>query len=313
MKHLPTTRRAFPLSSLALAAFGLSSFATVSAQQPIVAVEGSPKEGVTSNLAERAKVKLDKETFEFFRDEISQQQNPQPDHVLAYAIVKAKVESVNEVLYCPNRAANCGENPTCSHPKQKRPALTITVGEALFSSSDAALPKEFRNYLYFGNVDLAKGDEVILSLYVYKRAVTKDGNSHISKIKKRAVVAVEEDVAFFEKKYQRKFTGVKPKSEYPDPDQFYSAIGQQLGIPELAWKAAAEKFGWKKDDGRNTFTMLKGGPTAGGGQGTWDVMFIRSKINPETKKPDPATLQQVMVQIDYDGNITFPEIPQGKR
>jgi thiol-disulfide isomerase/thioredoxin len=124
---------------------------------------------------------------------------------------------------------------------------------------------------------------------------------------------VEEDVAFFEKKYQRKITGVKPKSEYSDPDEFYSAIGQQLGIPELAWKAAAEKFGWKKDDGINTLTMLKGGPTAGGGQGTWDVMFIRSKINPETKKPDPATLQQVMVQIDYDGNITFPEIPQGKR
>jgi hypothetical protein len=127
------------------------------------------------------------------------------------------------------------------------------------------------------------------------------------------VAAVEEDVAFFEKKYQKKITGVKPKSEYPDPDEFYSAIGQQLGIPEIAWKAAAEKFGWKKDDGINTFTMLKGGPTAGGGQGTWDVMFIRSKINPETKKPDPATLQQVMVQIDYDGNITFPEIPQGKR
>jgi hypothetical protein len=280
--------------------------AVASAQQPIAAVEGAPKEGVTSNLAERAKVKLDKETFEFFRGEISQQPNPQPDHVLAYAIVKAKVESVNEVLYCPNRAAGCGENPTCSHPKQKRSALTITVGETLFSSSDAALPKEFRNYLYFGNVDLAKGDEVILSLHVYKHKVTKDGNSHISKIKKRAA-AVEEDVAFFEKKYQRKITGVKPKGEYSDPDQFYSAIGQQLGIPELAWKAAAEKYGWKKDYGRNTFTMLKGGPTAGGGQGTWDVMFIRSTINPETKKPDPASMEEVMVQIDYDGNIKMLE------
>jgi len=122
---------------------------------------------------------------------------------------------------------------------------------------------------------------------------------------------VEEDVAFFEKKYQRKITGVKPKGEYPDPDQFYSAIGKQLGIPEIAWQAAAEKFGWKKDDGKQTFTMLKGGPTAGGGQGTWDVMFIRSTINPETQKPDPATMEQVMVQLDYDGNIKFPEIPKG--
>ena len=69
-----------------------------------------------------------------------------------------------------------------------------------------------------------------------------------------------EDVAFFEKKYRTKITGVKPKGEYADPDEFYSAIGQQLGIPEIAWNAAAEKFGWKKDDGKQTFTMLKGGP-----------------------------------------------------
>lgn len=123
----------------------------------------------------------------------------------------------------------------------------------------------------------------------------------------------DEDVAFFEKKYQKKITGVKPKNEYSDPDQFYSAIAMQLGIPEIAWNAAAEKFGWKKDDGKQTLTMLKGGPTAGGGQGTWDVMFMRSTINPETKKPDPATMEQVMVQIDYDGNITFPEIPKAKR
>lgn len=105
----------------------------------------------------------------------------------------------------------------------------------------------------------------------------------------------------------------QPKSEYSDPDQFYSAIGEQLGIPEVAWKAAAEKFGWKKDDGKNTFTMLKGGPTAGGGEGTWDMLFIRSKINPDTKRPNPATMEQVMVQIDYDGKITFPEIPKGSR
>jgi hypothetical protein len=122
-----------------------------------------------------------------------------------------------------------------------------------------------------------------------------------------------EDVAFFEAKYRRKITGVKPKGEYSDPDQFYSAIGEQLGIPEIAWRAAAERFGWRKDDGKQTFTMLKGGPTAGGRQGTWDVMFIRSAIHPETRKPDPATLEQVMVQIDYDGNIEFPEVPKGNR
>jgi hypothetical protein len=121
----------------------------------------------------------------------------------------------------------------------------------------------------------------------------------------------EEDVAFFEKKYQKKITGVKPKSEYSDPDQFYSAIAVQLGIPEIAWEAAAAKFGWKKDDGKLTKAIVKGGPTAGGGQGTWDVMFFRFVVNPETKKPDPASMEQMMVQLDYDGNVKFPEIPKG--
>jgi hypothetical protein len=123
----------------------------------------------------------------------------------------------------------------------------------------------------------------------------------------------EEDVAFFEKKYQKKITGVKPKGEYADPDQFYSAIAVQLGIPEIAWEAAAAKFGWKKDDGKVTKAIVKGGPTTGGGQGTWDVMILRFVLNPETKKPDPASMQQVMVQLDYDGNVKFPEIPKGNR
>lgn len=131
--------------------------------------------------------------------------------------------------------------------------------------------------------------------------------------KMKPAMRVEEDLAFFEKKYKMKITGVKPKGEYSDPDQFYSAIAKELGIPEIAWQAASEKFGWRKDDGRHTFTMLKGGPTAGGGEGTWDVMFIRSTINAETKKPDPATIEQVMVQIDYDGNITFPKIANGNQ
>jgi len=127
----------------------------------------------------------------------------------------------------------------------------------------------------------------------------------------KAQLAADEDVAFFEKTYQKKITGVKPKNEYSDPDQFYSAIAVQLGIPEIAWKAAAAKFGWKKDDGKVTKTMVKGGPTAGGGQGTWDVMFFRFAVNPETKKPDPATFESKMVQIDYEGGIKFLETPKG--
>jgi len=55
---------------------------------------------------------------------------------------------------------------------------------------------------------------------------------------------------------------VKPRSEYSDPDPFYSAIGQQLGIPEIACTATADKFRWKNDDGMQTFTMLQGSPSS---------------------------------------------------
>ena len=133
------------------------------------------------DLAKRAEAKLDKETFEVFKDEIKDQY---PDHVAAYAIVKANVEAVNEALYCPLRTAQCGQNPTCNHPKRKTTTVNITIGEPVVSSSDAALPKQFKDYTYFGKVALAKGEEVYMSLYVYKHQVTKDGNSHISKIKK---------------------------------------------------------------------------------------------------------------------------------
>ena len=64
-------------------------------------------------------------------------------------------------------------------------------------------------------------------------------------------------MAFFERKYQKKITGVKPKGEYSDPDQFYSAIAMQLGIPEIALRAAAEKYGWKKDDGKPAFRVTR--------------------------------------------------------
>ena len=39
-------------------------------------------------LAEQAEAKLDKATFEMFKDEIRRQPDKQPEHVLAYAIVK---------------------------------------------------------------------------------------------------------------------------------------------------------------------------------------------------------------------------------
>lgn len=132
-------------------------------------------------------------------------------------------------------------------------------------------------------------------------------------LKPQPMMPEEEDLAFFERRYGRKINGVKPKSEYSDPDEFYSAVARELGISEIAWKAASEKFGWNKEDGRNTLAILKGGPTSEGGEGKWDILFLRSVIDPETQRPKPASLEQVMVQIDYDGNVTFPKIPKQKQ
>lgn len=117
---------------------------------------------------------------------------------------------------------------------------------------------------------------------------------------------VIEDVAFFERKYNRLIVGVKPIGAYPDPDQFYAAIAAELGIVDIALAAAAAQFGWNAADGKVTRAMVKGGPTAGGGPGSWDVSISRIAINPATKQPDRASMEIKMVQIDYDGVITFP-------
>ena len=118
----------------------------------------------------------------------------------------------------------------------------------------------------------------------------------------------KEDLAFFEKKYGTTIDGVKPLEEYDDPDQFYAAIGEALGIPAAARAAAAAKFGWKDGDGREVRTMVKGGPVAGQREGCWDVMIFRWSRDPKSGQPDRASMEQRLVQISYDGRIRFPEV-----
>ena len=118
----------------------------------------------------------------------------------------------------------------------------------------------------------------------------------------------KEDLAFFEKKYGTTIDGVKHMEEYDDPDQFYAAIGEALGIPETARAAAAAKFGWKEGDGREVRLMVKGGPVAGQREGCWDVMIFRWSRDPKTGQPDRASMEQCLVQISYDGRIRFPEV-----
>jgi hypothetical protein len=56
--------------------------------------------------------------------------------------------------------------------------------------------------------------------------ITKAADTKPESAKGEAENPCEEDIAYFEKKYRKKITGVKPIGEYADPDQFYSAIAK---------------------------------------------------------------------------------------
>jgi hypothetical protein len=116
-------------------------------------------------------------------------------------------------------------------------------------------------------------------------------------------------VEFFEKLYKTKIVGVKLLEEYPDPDQFYSAIAKQVGIPEVTYKAVEEKYGWKNDEKNFLALMIKGG----GSSDDWGVMVTKFPIglkNAKSKEEAKKLLKDMemkMVVIGYDGKISFPE------
>jgi len=170
------------------------------------------------------------------------------------------------------------------------------------SASRAGIPRYIRHATFAGFAA-----NLLLSTLTAGADPGQEGKPNTPAAIKPAKQSSVEDVSFFEKKYKRKIVGVRPINEYSDPDEFYSAIAKQLGIADIARQAAFAKYGWSEDDGKFTKVMLKGGPTAGGAQGRWDVMFFRAELDPETKKPIPASIETRMVQVDYDGHITFPE------
>ncbi len=116
-------------------------------------------------------------------------------------------------------------------------------------------------------------------------------------------------VEFFEKLYKTEISGVKPLEDYDDPDSFYAAIAQQVGIPELAFEAVSKRFGWKKDDGFAYSAVVKGGWDAP----NWGVMISRipePKQKPKTPEEMRALMKQMQLKfvvIGYDGTITFPK------
>lgn len=121
-------------------------------------------------------------------------------------------------------------------------------------------------------------------------------------------------VVFFEKLYKTKIVGVKLLEEYPDPDQFYSAIAKQVGIPEMTYKAVKEKYGWKNDEKNFLALMIKGG----GNSDDWGVMVTKLPMGLKTAKNKEETMKLLkkmemkMVLIGYDGKISFPEEKKGK-
>ena len=116
-------------------------------------------------------------------------------------------------------------------------------------------------------------------------------------------------VEFFEKLYKTKIVGVKLLEEYPDPDQFYSAIAKQVGIPEITRKAVEEKYGWKNDEENFLALMIKGG----GSSDDWGVvvtkfpMGLNTAKNKEERMKLFKKMEMKMVVIGYDGKISFPE------
>ena len=109
----------------------------------------------------------------------------------------------------------------------------------------------------------------------------------------------EEDLKFFEDRYGVKIEGVKPLSEYDDPDSFYSAISAKLKIPSVAFKAAEKQFGWKKDKTMAQKAIVR----RRGGQ--WILMMFQIKIDPEKKKPDMKTMETKWVVIDDKKKVIY--------
>ena len=110
-------------------------------------------------------------------------------------------------------------------------------------------------------------------------------------------------VQFYEKLYKTKINGVKPIGEYSDPDQFFTAIARQVGIPKLAFEAVEKKFGWKASEDVFLNAVVKGSSL----QDDWGVMvfrFNKKSIEPMQKK---MGMEMKFVTIDYEGKISFPE------
>ncbi|MGI9242948.1 MAG: hypothetical protein ACR2RV_19270 [Verrucomicrobiales bacterium] len=108
--------------------------------------------------------------------------------------------------------------------------------------------------------------------------------------------ADEEDIAYFEKTYGTKITGVRAIEKYPHADQFYTAIAQQLGISEKALKAVKAK-GWKEDPEKIQKTDIKRLPDTT----RWQVTFHQIRLDRKTNSVERRASEVVRVELDDEG------------
>ena len=85
-------------------------------------------------------------------------------------------------------------------------------------------------------------------------------------------------VQFYEKLYKTKINGVKSIGEYSDPDQFFTAIARQVGIPKLAFEAVEKKLGWKASEDVFLNAVVKGSSVQDD-WGAWFFALIKSLLN----------------------------------
>ena len=123
------------------------------------------------------------------------------------------------------------------------------------------------------------------------------------------------NIAFFEKLYDTKITGVKRLEDYDDPDSFYAAIAQRVGIPQQAFAAVEKRFGWKQDDGFLYAAVVKGGSDSP----YWGVMVsripasLKAAVTIAQRKEALKLMELKFVVIDYEGNVSFPEEEKKKQ
>ena len=89
-----------------------------------------------------------------------------------------------------------------------------------------------------------------------------------------------------------------------------------MGIPQLAFKAVEEKFGWKQSEDFALNAVIKGSSI----EDDWGVMVTRLKKKvieqmqkdklagkPISKSEFKMAIEMKFVVIDYEGKISFPQ------